>query len=247
MAYSIEGITRVRVRPLALDVSGAGPVAPPGALEVTWESTQTGRWHQAYADGWLAGVTAKPEDRHLIIPVPSTRAGFTGPVFIEVIAVDAADRASDFGGELAGFGEGDGSRVRLTWEAGPYLDPNLESFDVFTDGGTGTVDYEAPLNELPLPARPGGTAPWGYGDGGYGVGGYGTCAARYEWTTDPLGPGVLRMAVVAVDAAGNRLATAAEIDVEVMPLPRPPGNFRVLQYDVVSHQATLAWDASPDV
>lgn len=247
MARSTEGITRVRVRPLALDVSGAGAVALPGALEVTWDSTQAGCWHQVYAGGRLAGATARPEDRRLAIAAPAGREGPTGPVLIEVIAVDAADRATDFGEELGGFGEGDGSRVRLTWQAGPYLDPNLDSFNVYADGGSGTVDYETPLNEAPIPARPEGAAPWGYGAGGFGVGSYGACAARYEWTADPLAPGSLRMAVVAVDASGNRLATAAEIGVEVRPLPRPPERFRVLGYDSENRKATLAWDASLDV
>jgi hypothetical protein len=247
VAYSIEGIARVRVRPLVLDVSAVGPVALPGALEVTWDSTQRDRWHQVYAGGRLAGVTAKPEDRNLVISAPSGREGPSGPVLIEVVAVDAADRATDFGEELSGFGEGDGSRVRLTWQAGRYLDPDLESFNVYADGASGTVDYETPLNELPIPARPDGAEPWGYGAGGFGVGGYGASAARYEWTTDPLVPGSWRMAVLAVDGAGNRLATAAEIVVQVTPLPRPPKNFRVLGYDAESRKATLAWDASPDV
>jgi len=109
------------------------------------------------------------------------------------------------------------------------------------------VDYASPLNESPIPAKPGGQAPWGFGCGGYGFGAYGQSAARYEWTTDVLEPGTWRLAVVAVDAAGNRLATTAEIETNLSPPARPPENFRVASYDPQARTATLAWQPSPDV
>jgi len=249
VGYSTEGISRVRVRSLAVGLSTTGPASSPGALEVTWDSTQTDRWHQVYAAGQLAGVTVAPEDRRLVIAVPAGRAGLAGragPVLVEVVAVDAEDRATDFGEVLEGFDVGDGSRVRLVWQAGPYLDPNLESFNVYAGGGSGTVDYESALNESPLPARPDGVEPWGYGAGGFGVGGYGASAARYEWTTDPLGPGDVRFAVAAIDAAGNRLTTAAEVVVEIAARLRPPENLRVVGYDAGSRKATLAWEAGSE-
>jgi len=246
VAYSTEGITRVRAEPLVLDVDGSGPRTAPGAVEVTWESTHEGDWHQVYVGGVLAAVTASPEDRHAIVSAPVAQGG-AKPVLVEVLAVDAADRAIDFSGELSASRGALGSRVHLTWQAGPYLDPELASFDIFADARTGTVDYARPLNELPIAARPGTAAPWGYGCGGYGMGGYGFAAAAYEWTSDPLEPGVWRFAVVASDAAGNRLATAAEATVTVASLPRPPAGFQVVRYDPATRQATLAWDPSPDV
>ena len=247
MAYWTEGIARVRVRPLVVDMAEGNPVGPAGALEVTWESTQADRWHQVYVNGRLAGVTAAPADRRLAVLGPVGGSGALGLVLVEVVAVDAADQGTDLGGELVGLGAEQGARVRLAWQAGLYLDANLESFDVFADGRTGVVDYESPLNEAPIPARPGGQAPWGYGCGGYGVGGYGQSAARYEWVTDDLEPGAWRFSVVAVDAAGNRLASAAEVAVSVLPLPRPPEGFRVAEYEPATASATLVWEASPDV
>lgn len=247
MAYWTEGIARVRVRPLVVDMAEGNPVGPAGALEVTWESTQADRWHQVYVNGCMAGVTAAPADRRQVVSGPVGGSGALGLVLVEVVAVDAADRETDLGGELVELEAEQGARVRLAWQAGLYLDANLESFDVFADGRTGTVDYEAPLNEAPIPARPGGQASWGYGCGGYGVGGYGQSAARYEWVTDDLEPGAWRFSVVAVDAAGNRLASAAEAAVAVSPVPRPPENFRVTGFDPVGERATLAWEASPDV
>ena len=247
MAFSTEGIRRVRLQPLVLDVSEGQAVGPSGALEVTWESNQEDRWHQVYVNGRLAGVTAGPEDRWLVVSVPAGRAGSLGVVQVEVIAVDAADRWTDFGGELSGFSSEQGSRIRLAWQGGLYLDPGLESFNVFADGRTGTVDYQTPLNEAPIPARPDGQEPWGYGCGGYGVGGYGESAAVYEWTTDDLEAGEWRFAVVAMDEAGNHLESVTEVLVSLSPLPRPPVNFRVTEYDPLTARATLAWEPSPDV
>jgi len=242
-----EGISRVRVRPLAIDLDGGAPAASPGAYEVIWDSAQAGRWHQVYVNGQPAGVTARPEDRRLAVQGPVGRGGGLSLVYVEVVAVDAADRRTDFSADLTGFSPACGPKVHLTWEAGLYLGEDLESFDVFADERTGTVDYSQPINEAPLPAAAPGAPPWGYGCGGYGVGGYGLSAARYEWTVDGLEPGTWRLAVVARDTAGNRLATAAEVTADMAPVPRPPGNFRVASYSTASRAATLVWEPSPDV
>jgi hypothetical protein len=236
VSYATDGITCVRVRPLAIGAADGAPVLSPGAVEATWQSGHAGMWHQVYVRGRLAGVTARPEDRRLIVAAPTDACG-GDMTAVEIVAVEAADRWTDHGADLGGFGAGRGNRVRLTWQAGEYLDASLDSFAVFADGRTGTVDYAAPLNAAPIPARPGGLTLWGYGQ----------AAAAYEWVTGPLEPGLWRFAVVAIDAAGNRLATAAETTVAVTPLPRPVGNMHIAAYDAQARTATLAWDASPDV
>jgi hypothetical protein len=247
VSYTAEGITRVRVRALALDLVNGKPAQSPGAVEVTWSSDHAGLWHQVYVRGQLAGVTARPGDRRLIVAAPTGGRGASVVVPVEVVAVDAADRWADLGGRLGGFGANRGARVRLTWQAGEYLDPDLTSFAVFADGRTGRVDYGTPLTATPIPARPDGLAPWGYGCGGYGLGGCGRSAACYAWVTDPLEPGPWRFAVIAIDAAGNRLATAAETTANVRPLPRPAEDVRIKAYDSATRTATLTWTASPDV
>jgi hypothetical protein len=245
MPFHTDGITRVRIRPAPGALSTGGPAAP-GAVDVSWASTHEGLWHQVYLNGCLAGVTARPEDRRLLVAAPAGRDGPHAVLLAEVVAVAAADRWTDFAADLAGFAEA-GTRVRLAWQAGPYLDAALAAFDVCGNGGAGPVDYGAPLNEQPLPAAPGGVAPYGYGSGGYGEGTYGQAAAPYEWTTDPLAPGAWRFAVVGIDEAGNRLAAAAEVDALVTPAPRPASGLRAAEYDAITRTATLAWTASPDV
>ncbi|MEA3368107.1 MAG: hypothetical protein U9R68_08345 [Planctomycetota bacterium] len=247
MSYTTDGITHVRVRPLALDLAPDGTVAGPGAIEVTWVSTHADLWHQVYVNGRLTGVTATPSDCRLVVTVPSGRSGRHEMLLVEVAAVEAADRWTDFAGSLTGFGSGAGAEVRLMWQAGLYLDPNLELFDVFGNGAAGPIDYCTSLNESPIPAHPDGRTPWSFGTGGYGVGAYGQAAAVYEWTTDLLVPGTHCLAVAAIDIAGNRLATAAEVEIGVSPLPRPPENVRVTGYDPNTQVATLAWDPSPDL
>jgi len=247
VSCTTDGITHVRVRPLALDLAPDGTVAGPGAIEVTWQSSHDDRWHQVYVGGRLAGVTALPADRRLAVTVPAGRSGRCEMLLVEVAAVEATDRWTDFSDALTGFGPGAGAEVRLTWQAGLYLDANLEAFDVFGDGATGAIDYDTPLNESPLAARPGGRTPWGYGTGGFGIGAWGQAAAEYDWTADPVVPGTHRFAVVAIDAAGNRLATATEVEITVSPLPQPPEDFRVSAYDPNTQAATLAWNPSPDL
>ena len=90
MCYSTEGITHVRVRPLALDVGPEGTAVAPGAIEATWDSTQEGRWHQVYVNGQLAGVTAKPEDRRLAVSAPVGPNGPAQMLLVEVVAVESA-------------------------------------------------------------------------------------------------------------------------------------------------------------
>jgi hypothetical protein len=242
-----DGITNVRIRPLVIDLDGGVPAGSPGAYEITWVSTQAERWHQVYVNGQLAGVTAAPQDRRLVVFGPEGREGGSSLIYVEVVAVDAADRRNDLSAELTGFSPACGLKVLLTWQAGLYLGEDLESFDVFADGRTGVVDYSQPLNEAPIPAVVAGVPPWGFGCGGFGVGGYGQSAACYEWAVNDLDPGTWRLAVVARDAAGNRLATAAEVVADVAPVPRPPPNFRLASYDAGSRTATLAWEPSPDM
>jgi hypothetical protein len=245
--YVKEGITRVCIRPLALDIVAGEPAVSIGAVEVTWDSNQEGRWHQVYVNGHLAGVTVQSDDRRLVVSAPVGRDGVESMLLVEVVAVDAADCWTDFGADLTGFGAECGTRVRLTWQAGLYLDSGLESFDVFADGRTGTLDYTMPLNEAPIPAAEEGQARWGFGCGGFGVGGYGRSAACYEWTSDGLEPGTWRFAVMTVDRAGNRQATAADVSVDVTPVPRPPTEFRLSSYDPQAGIAMLDWEPSPDV
>ncbi len=244
VAATTEGITRVRLQPLRLSPDDGAAAAR--ALEVTWDSTQEARWHQVYVGGRLAGVTARPADRRLVVPMPADEAGAAGRALVEVLAVDAEDRWRDRADALAGPAACPGWRVELAWEAGPHLDAGLAGFDVFGDGRTGTVDLAAPLNPLPIPARPGGLAPWGHGTGGYGRGGWGEGTARFAWTSPGLAPGTWRFAVRAVDAAGNPAATVAEVACTVVGLPAPPTDVRVAAY-APEGGAHLAWDPSPDL
>ena len=71
---------------------------------------------------------AAPGDRRRVVSGPVGGSGALGRILVEVVAVDAADRETDLGGELVGLGAEQGARVRLAWQAGLYLDANMESF-----------------------------------------------------------------------------------------------------------------------
>ncbi|MDK1031347.1 MAG: hypothetical protein QGD94_05020 [Planctomycetia bacterium] len=244
MGFTADGITNVRSQPLLLGRTTEGTdITDAGFAEVRWESTQTTLYHQVYVDGRLAVVTEAPGVASATVPVAAD-----GPSLIEVIAVDSEDRWTDFSGSLTGFTDEVAARVKIQWSGGTYLDPAIDHFDVFSNGGSGDVDFQVPLNPLPVSAYAGGRTLSGFGRGGFGRGGFGRSAMRFAWTTDKLTPGTHKFAVLGVDAAGNRLAnTLQEVELEVAPPPRPPTDFAVSSYDQTDKQATLSWTASPDV
>ena len=238
-----EPVTAVRALPLILarDAGGASR-AEPAFAEIVFVSAADGLLHQAYVDGRLAGCTRDPADRSLIVPVDAD-----GPALVEVVAVDPADRHTDFADQLSGASAATGSRVRLSWAGGRYLDDALDHFDVY-GGPAGSIDYAAPLNAEPIPATVNALNLGGFGRGGYGRGGLGRSAMTFRFTTAPLGPGPWSFEVVAVDAAGNAAGgPAARIDATVLAPPRPPEEFALADYDPATRAAALAWTPSPDV
>ncbi len=97
--------------------------------------------------------------------------------------------------------------ARLQWRYRVGLGGVLpQTFRVFGDGGTGTIDYETPLGEVP----------WREGQ------------AWYAWTSDPLAPGVEHQLAV-------RAVTASEVWDEqpavarITPDAVPPGEVDVLE------------------
>lgn len=100
--------------------------------------------------------------------------------------------------------------ARLQWRYRIGLGGVLpQTFRIFGDGGTGTIDYETPLDE----------APWREGQ------------SWYAWTSDPLTPGVEhQLAVRAVTAGGvwdEQPAVA-----RVTPDAAPPGEVDALEAEV---------------
>jgi len=114
------------------------------------------------------------------------------------------------------------ARVRLTWP----LDAALAAgsyYQVFGDGGDGSIDYGSPLNAMPIEARKDlvSAAALGYGGGGYGRGGYGHGGSLMRFDTDALPDCRHKLAVIAYDQADNP-AAAVETAIAVAGVPEPP-------------------------
>lgn len=157
------------------------------------------------------------------------------------------------------------SRAIVSWPMEQSV-PLGATYDVYSDSGTGTIDFTAPVNADPIDAWPAnsskaglglgalGTLALGFGGGGYGLGlgalgmgplGIGTALASF---TTPLMPdSQVLFAVLARDAAGNELASTTTIaSVTLAGTPRPPTNLTVQSYDAAGDRLVLTWTKSPD-
>jgi hypothetical protein len=243
VGFSTAEISAVRALPVVLAVGPDGSwQTDPGFAEVVFDSTAAGKHHQVYVDGLPAGATLSTEDRSVIVPVAEHAASA-----IEVIAVDADNRLTDYSASLSGYDDGHGSRVALTWSGGRYLDDNLDHFDVY-GGPTGQVDADHPLNAEPIPATIGGENLGGFGRGGFGRGGWGRSAMQFTFATGKYFPGDYEFTVTAVDDAGNAAGgPQATVEVDLANLVRPPDDLHVAQYDEQGQTVTLEWTASADL
>ena len=157
------------------------------------------------------------------------------------------------------------SRARLKWATDPSVDPG-GSYNVYCDGGDASIDYETPINSSAIPAWPDGRGYYGFGVGrfgmgafgigeggagfglgGFGLGEFGFGAAMLEYTTGEMDDGDYLLAVVAVDAAGNKTTPAAiEEDITLAGIPDPPTDLAAESYDDATDTLTLSWTLSQD-
>lgn len=243
MGFSTAEISAVRALPVVLAVDEAGCwQSEPGFAEIVFQSSASGKHHQVYVDGRLAGVTGSTSERSLIVPMAEHAAGA-----VEVIAVDADDRLTDFAASLTGYADQFGARVMLTWFGGRYLDDHLDHFDVY-GGPKGEIDTDHPLNAEPIAPTVGGQNLGGFGCGGFGRGGWGRSAMCFTFVTAKFFPGDWAFEVVAVDAAGNATGgLPALVEVTLPGLARPPSDLAVADYAAATQTAQLQWTPSPDL
>jgi hypothetical protein len=243
MGFSTAEVSAVRALPVVVGVDEAGRwQIDPGFVEVVFQSSASGKYHQVYLDGRLAGVTQAEDERTVTVAACESAASV-----IEVVAVDSEDRLQDFSASLTGFSDLQGARVNLSWFGGRYLGDTLDHFDVY-GGPAGAVDDSRPLNAEPITAFPDGVNLGGFGSGGCGRGGWGRSAMAYSFLTPKFVSGQYTFEVLAVDSSGNSSGgPAARIEVEVRSLPRPPGGLHVAAYTAGPRTVTLSWTASLDV
>jgi len=242
----------VRVSVLADGDDGA---IDPGAAVVQWTWPADGRVFQVYLNGELSAWTSDPAQRELIAGTDASDL-----LAVAVMAVDLAQVETSFADRLTP--QQRGRRVLLRWPRTNDA-PLGATVNLFTDGGSGTIDFDTALNREPIDWFEGTAGKWGFalggfggddfghggsravglGPGGFGLGEFGFDAAMAAWLSDALGPGTHTFAAVAADALGN-VAPGAPPQTAVT-LSEPPGRIGGLEVEGVGTDAVgLTWQTT---
>ena len=139
MAFSTTNIDKVRAMAFPAGMLSDGELVSLGGLVlVSWRSSETDKLFQVYVNGRWAGTTSHPQQRMLLVEYEHIHTAA-----IEVIAVEPAEKDTDYSDELSGF-VGDGCHAILSWPKRGVL-PLESKANVYWDGGNGEVDYGEPL------------------------------------------------------------------------------------------------------
>ena len=256
MALISSGIDKVRAfeLPGGVWVDGRSVGAPRVAL-VRWSAVADlcDKFYQVYVNGRYAGATVDSEQRQMIVQVPTS---LEPAVRIEVFAVEPEQADIDFSSELDSLGCHSG-RVKISFLRGQNL-PIGSTAQIYFDNGTGEIDYDNPLNDLPIRIWPAwqdkagfGMSRFGAGDFGYdsaaavgfgkgcfGRGRFGLDADTVEWVSGLMRAGVYKFAVKIIDEAGNE-STSETDEVAVIPSARPAERVSVSSFDKEVNQLVL--------
>jgi len=249
------GINKVVVLALSNGIwaDGSDFVTPRTAL-VKWASTWSNKHYQVYVNGRFAGATVDSEQRQLLVQVPNLpeRA-----VRIEVFAVDAGEADIDFGYELS-TSDCQSGRIRISLLRGQNL-PAGSTAMIYSDNGTGEVDYDSSVNVWPIEIWPAwqekagfgmsrfglsdfgydGAAATGFGLGNFGRGEFGFDADSLEWVSRPYDIGTYKFGVKIVDAEGNASSGSETGEISVVPSAVPAQGAEVDSFDKESNRLIL--------
>jgi len=255
MALISNGIDKVRAFELPSGIWADGrSVGAPRIALVRWNSYWSDKFHQVYVNGRYAGVTIDSQQRQMIVPMPTS---LETAVRIEVFAVEADQAITDFSSEID-LSPCQTGRVRITLLRGQNL-PIDSIAQIYFDNGTGEIDYDNPLSDLPMRIWPawqdktgfgmsrfGATdfgydsaAAIGFGKGSFGRGQFGLDADTFEWVSRPLRAGVYEFAIKIANKAGNEESSDTG-QVTVMPAARPAEEVSIFSFDKQTNQLVLS-------
>jgi len=256
MALINSGIENVRVFELPCGIrADGGYIASQRIALVKWRSTWSDKFYQVYVNGQYAGATVNNRQSQMLVPIP---ASLELPVRIEVFAVEAEQAGTDFGDEL-NYPTGLSGRVKITMLRGQNL-PIGATCQIFSDNGSGEIDYDNPLNDLPIRIWPAwqdksglGMSRFGWSDFGYdssasvgfGRGSFGRCqfgldADTFEWKGPQLQAGVYKFAVIITDQLGNQSSAIETEPITITPLPKPAEQISISSFDKQANQLVLS-------
>ena len=266
MAVIDSGIENVRAFELPCGIWSDGRcVEFPRAAMVKWRAFWPDMFYQVYVNGRYAGTTVDCQQRQMIVQMP---ASFEAPVRIEIFAVETEQANSDFGDEInlsaegetspIGGSDGQSGRVRITVLRGQNL-PIGATAQVYFDNGSGEIDYNTPLNKVPIKVWPvwqdkagfgmsrfgasdfgyDSSAAVGFGKGSFGNGQFGLDADTFEWVSASMQSGVYKFAVKIIDELGNESSSETG-PVTVIRAARPAERMSIVSFDKQTNQLFLS-------
>ena len=145
MSLITDGIEQVRAFQLPVGIwPDGGCFDCPRAALVRWRSNWTDKLYQVYVNGRLAAATVDIAQRQLVVHLPGS---FSTAVRIEVFAVEPRFAHIDFGGELPQTTNSGRIKLRILKSQQLPLEATIQ---IYSDDGTGTVDYDKPVNVEPI-------------------------------------------------------------------------------------------------
>jgi|GEM_PF-6516436 len=195
------------------------PAFGPRAYRLSWTYSGPTKWGQRWGDPWggFRGWFKVYVNGELIATQRERSLVFTAPDEGDVVA--AIVTVGPLNGD-PGYDPGctpiPGNRVRLNWSR-PTDDDDLSHFNIYTDAGDGSVDYDSPVATVQA-----GTA------------------ASYSWTSAPLVDGTYKYVVRSVDLVGNEDPNTDEVSQAIATWPASPTGL-AYAYDPDTDKVTLTW------
>lgn len=250
--YCIESV-RAFVLPSGIREDGQSASMSGSAL-VKWRSNLPNLFYQVYVNGCFAGATIDSEQRQIVVPIPTS---LESPVYVEVVGVEPERAAMDFSSEL-GQPVADSGRVRIILLRSQVL-PLGATAQIYFDNGTGQIDYDNPITDMPIRIWPAwqdkagfamagfglgdfgydSAAAIGFGRGSFGNGQFGLDADTIEWISPPLQRGVYKFGFKITDESGNQSSVVETDSITVTPAARPAERLKVSSFDSRTNQLIL--------
>ncbi len=256
MSLINTGIDRVRVFELPCGIweNGSFHALTRTAL-VRWHSFWNNKLHQVYVNGKYAGTTVDTSHRQMTVPIPTSP---DSPVTIQVFAVTTGEANHDFSGQNDVV-KGQSGRVEISLIRSQEL-PIGGVVQIYSDNGTGEIDYEHPLTDEPIRIWPSwkdkagfgmskfgfsdfgydGSGAVGFGKGSFGHGKFGFDADILQWVSKALKAGTYKFGIKVISEGGYESTVNETEPITVIPAARPVEHVSVASFDKQTNQLTLA-------
>ena len=246
------GIENIRCFAIAAGVGADGSAVNEALSCVVNFKSEHDKFHQVYVNGSLAGVTVNAKQRKMIVPLSLLRKRTN---VVEVAAVDAVEKQTDFTKQLAVVSMG-----RLKVSIPGLISLPYDGFaEVYSNGGEGQINFAEPVSNQPIKFFSSkddengfGLNKFGVGDfgfdlsgcvgfgvGDFGVGEHGFDCNSIKWESPELDSGKYKVGVKVTDGRGNSVTVSNETEVAVIAGAVPAEALTAESYDKTQNELIL--------